>query len=153
MLTPRLDRPTPLQRAPPPPPKKTMTPSLVPCSTNELTQSQTSDHTKDTKQADNREPLTETVVVMQSSVPNLPCLVVPCKCYRCQHIVLQYFRGTGCPDCATILCIPLSFSAYTLCTSCAHWEAYGLPLHNLVSDSAHPHYISDPLPQSFVGSS
>ena len=39
---------------------------------------------------------------------------------------------------------------------CAHWEAYGrgsLPLHNLVSDSANPHYVSDPLPQSFVGSS
>ena len=38
----------------------------------------------------------------------------------------------------------------------AHWEAYGrgiLPLHNLVSDSANPHYVSDPLPQSFVGSS
>ena len=38
----------------------------------------------------------------------------------------------------------------------AHWEAYGrgsLPLHNVVSDSAHPHYVSDPLPQSFVGSS
>ena len=36
----------------------------------------------------------------------------------------------------------------------AHWEAYGggsLPLHNLVSDSANPHYASDPLPQSFVG--
>ena len=35
-------------------------------------------------------------------------------------------------------------------------EAYGrgsLPLHNLVSDSANPHYVSDPLPQSFVGSS
>ena len=34
--------------------------------------------------------------------------------------------------------------------------AYGggsLPLHHLVSDSAHPHYVSDPLPQSFVGSS
>ena len=28
-----------------------------------------------------------------------------------------------------------------------------LPLHNLVSDSAHPHDVSDPLPQSFVGSS
>ena len=29
-------------------------------------------------------------------------------------------------------------------------EAYGrgsLPLHNLVSDSAHPHYVSDPLPR------
>ena len=38
----------------------------------------------------------------------------------------------------------------------AHWEAYGrgsLRLHNLVSDSANPHYVSDPLPQSFVGSS
>ena len=37
-----------------------------------------------------------------------------------------------------------------------NWEAYGrgsLPLHNLVSDSAHPHYVSDRLPQSFVGSS
>ena len=36
----------------------------------------------------------------------------------------------------------------------AHWEAYGrgsLPLHNLVSDSAHPQYVSDPRPQSFVG--
>ena len=35
------------------------------------------------------------------------------------------------------------------------WEAYGrgsLPLHNPVSDSATPHYVSDPLPQSFVGS-
>ena len=32
----------------------------------------------------------------------------------------------------------------------AHWEAYGrgsLPLHHLVSDSANPHYMSDPLPQ------
>ena len=28
-----------------------------------------------------------------------------------------------------------------------------LPWHNLVSDSANPHYMSDPLPQSFVGSS
>ena len=31
----------------------------------------------------------------------------------------------------------------------AHWEAYGrgtLPLHNLVSDLANPHYVSDPLP-------
>jgi hypothetical protein len=38
----------------------------------------------------------------------------------------------------------------------AHWEAYGcgsLPPHNLVSDSANPRYVSDPLPQSFVGSS
>ena len=38
----------------------------------------------------------------------------------------------------------------------AHWEAYGrgsLPPHNPVSDSANPHYVSDPLPQSFVGSS
>ena len=38
----------------------------------------------------------------------------------------------------------------------AHWEVYGcgsLPLHYLVSDSATPHYLSDPLPQSFVGSS
>ena len=38
----------------------------------------------------------------------------------------------------------------------AHWEAYrrgGLPLPNLVSDSANPHTVSDPLPQSFVGSS
>jgi hypothetical protein len=38
----------------------------------------------------------------------------------------------------------------------AHWEAYGrgsLPLHNLVSDSATPHYMPDPLPQSLVGSS
>ena len=33
---------------------------------------------------------------------------------------------------------------------CAHWEADGrasLPLQNPVSDSANPHYISDPLPQ------
>ena len=32
----------------------------------------------------------------------------------------------------------------------AHWEAYGrgsLPLQNLVSDSAHPHYVSDPPPR------
>ena len=32
----------------------------------------------------------------------------------------------------------------------AHWEVYGrgsLPLHNLVSDSANPHYLSDPLPR------
>ena len=32
----------------------------------------------------------------------------------------------------------------------AHWEAYGrgsLPLHHPVSDSANPHYVSDPLPQ------
>ena len=32
----------------------------------------------------------------------------------------------------------------------AHWEAYGrgsLPLHNLVSDSANLHDVSDPLPQ------
>jgi hypothetical protein len=32
----------------------------------------------------------------------------------------------------------------------AHWEAYGrgsLPLHNLVSDSANPHYVSDPVPR------
>ena len=32
----------------------------------------------------------------------------------------------------------------------AHWEAYGrgsLPLHYLVSDSATPHCVSDPLPQ------
>ena len=31
----------------------------------------------------------------------------------------------------------------------AHWEAYGrgsLPLHSLVSDSANPHCVSDPLP-------
>ena len=36
-----------------------------------------------------------------------------------------------------------------------HWEAHGrgsLPLHHLVSDSANPHYVSDPLPQSCVGS-
>ena len=40
--------------------------------------------------------------------------------------------------------------------SLGSWEAYGrgsLPLHILVSDSANPHYVSDPLPQSFVGSS
>ena len=38
-------------------------------------------------------------------------------------------------------------SAYALIE---HWEADGrgsLPLHNLVSDSAHPHYMSHPLPQ------
>ena len=32
----------------------------------------------------------------------------------------------------------------------AHWDAYGrgsLPLHNLVSDSATPQYVSDPLPR------
>ena len=32
----------------------------------------------------------------------------------------------------------------------AHWEAYrrvSLPLHNLVSDAANPHYMSDPLLQ------
>ena len=29
----------------------------------------------------------------------------------------------------------------------------GVALHNLFSDSAHPHYASDPPPQSFVGSS
>ena len=32
----------------------------------------------------------------------------------------------------------------------AHWEAHGrgsLPLQNLVSDSANPHYVSDPLPR------
>jgi hypothetical protein len=32
----------------------------------------------------------------------------------------------------------------------AHWEAYrrgSLPLQNLVSDSANPDYVSDPLPQ------
>ena len=37
----------------------------------------------------------------------------------------------------------------------AHWEAYGrgsLPLHHLVSDSANPQYVSDPLPKSFTGS-
>ena len=34
-------------------------------------------------------------------------------------------------------------------------QSYGrdsLPLNNLVSDSANPHYVSDPVPQSFVGS-
>ena len=46
----------------------------------------------------------------------------------------------------------------TGCTAefCVHWEAYGhgsLPSHNLVSDSAIPHYVSDPLLQSLVGSS
>ena len=41
----------------------------------------------------------------------------------------------------------LSFSA---CSLCARWEAHGrgsLPLHNLVSDSANPRYVSDPLPR------
>ena len=35
----------------------------------------------------------------------------------------------------------------------AHWEAYGcggFALHNLVSNSAHRHDASDPLPHSFV---
>ena len=36
---------------------------------------------------------------------------------------------------------------------CGATGASGLPLHNLVSDSSNPHYVSDPLPQSFVGSS
>ena len=35
-------------------------------------------------------------------------------------------------------------------TKLGKWEAYSrgsLPLHNLVSDSANPHCVSDPLPQ------
>ena len=42
------------------------------------------------------------------------------------------------------------FSAFSVIVPHAHWEAYGrgsLPLHHLVSDSANPHYVSDPLPQ------
>ena len=38
----------------------------------------------------------------------------------------------------------------------AQWEAYGRgspPLHDLVSHSANPHCVSDPLPQSILGSS
>jgi hypothetical protein len=49
--------------------------------------------------------------------------------------------------------------AGTVCLQCfvphARWEAHGRgspPLHNLVSDSANPHGVSEPLPQSFVGS-
>ena len=42
------------------------------------------------------------------------------------------------------------FQPTTVIVPHAHWEAYGrgsLPLHNLVLDSANPHYVSDPLPQ------
>ena len=35
----------------------------------------------------------------------------------------------------------------------AHWEAYGRGSLPLVSDSAYPHHVSDPLPQSFVAPS
>ena len=52
--------------------------------------------------------------------------------------------------------IPVSLFQPTVIVPHAHWEAYGrgsLPLHHVVSDSANPHYVSDPLPQSFVGSS
>jgi len=51
--------------------------------------------------------------------------------------------------------LAVSFSRQSIVPH-AHWEAYGrgsLPLHNLVSDSANPHCMSDPLPQAFVGSS
>ena len=49
---------------------------------------------------------------------------------------------------------PLSSSAYSHCASRTLTSGRGsLPLHHLVSDSAHPHNVSDPLPQSFVGSS
>ena len=44
---------------------------------------------------------------------------------------------------------PLCFSASVIVPR-AHWEAYGrgsLPLHNLVSDLANPHFVSDPLPR------
>ena len=66
--------------------------------------------------------------------------------YVLQHGIAQYFNDFNDAVCA----VP------TVIVPHAHWEAYGrgsLPLHNLVSDSANPHYVSDPLPQSFVGSS
>ena len=48
--------------------------------------------------------------------------------------------------------IPCLFQP-TVLVAHAHWEAYyghgSLPLHNLVSDSANPHYVSDPLPRPF----
>ena len=53
---------------------------------------------------------------------------------------VSLFFPTGLPSC---LFQPTVFVPH------AHWEAYGLgslPLHNLVSDSAKPHYVSDPLP-------
>eukprot|EP00670_Eutreptiella_braarudii_P019012 CAMPEP_0174361742 /NCGR_PEP_ID=MMETSP0811_2-20130205/60667_1 /TAXON_ID=73025 ORGANISM="Eutreptiella gymnastica-like, Strain CCMP1594" /NCGR_SAMPLE_ID=MMETSP0811_2 /ASSEMBLY_ACC=CAM_ASM_000667 /LENGTH=46 /DNA_ID= /DNA_START= /DNA_END= /DNA_ORIENTATION= len=45
-----------------------------------------------------------------------------------------------CPSQPTAFCAPRG-----------HWAAYrrgSLALHHLVPDSAHPYYISDPLPQS-----
>ena len=40
---------------------------------------------------------------------------------------------------------------FTACASCTHWEADGCgtcPLRSQVSESAHPRYVSDPLPQT-----
>ena len=48
-------------------------------------------------------------------------------------------------------CYALRFQPTRFCASRAPWEAYrhgSFPLHNLVSESAHPHYVSAPQNQS-----
>ena len=67
-------------------------------------------------------------------------------------------RRTGRTMCPSVFSLQSSHRCLfqpTVIVPHAHWEAYGvgsLPVHNLVSDSANPHYVPGPLPQSFVGS-